>query len=32
VIAKDGMTRTVTTKGVNEKGEKFNNVAVFEKQ
>ena len=32
VVSKDGMTRTVTTKGVNAKGEKMNNVAVYDKQ
>jgi hypothetical protein len=32
VISKDGKTRTVTEKGVNAKGEKINNTAVFEKQ
>jgi hypothetical protein len=32
VVAKDGKTRTITTTGTNAKGEKINNVAVFEKQ
>jgi hypothetical protein len=32
VVSKDGLTRTVTTKGVNAKGEKMNNVSVYEKQ
>jgi hypothetical protein len=32
VIAKDGKSRTVTTTGVNAKGEKINNVAVYERQ
>ena len=32
VVSKDGMTRTVTTKGVNAKGETMNNVAVYDKQ
>ena len=32
VVSQDGMTRTVTTKGVNAKGEKMNNVAVYDKQ
>ena len=31
VISRDGKTRTVTTTGTNAKGEKVNNVAVFEK-
>ena len=32
VIAKDGKSRTVTTTGVNGKGEKIHNVAVYERQ
>jgi hypothetical protein len=32
VVSRDGKTRTVTTKGTNAKGEKFSNVAVFDKQ
>jgi hypothetical protein len=32
VLAKDGKTRTVTTTGVNAKGEKIHNVAVYERQ
>ena len=32
VVSKDGKTRTVTTRGVNAKGEKVNNVAVYERQ
>lgn len=32
VVATDGKTRTVTTSGTNSKGEKFENVAVFDKQ
>ncbi len=32
VVSTDGLTRTVTTKGVNAKGEKMNNVSVYEKQ
>lgn len=32
VIAKDGKSRTVTTTGVNAKGEKIHNVAVYERQ
>jgi hypothetical protein len=32
VIAKDGKSFTVTTKGVNAKGEPVNNVSVFEKR
>jgi hypothetical protein len=32
VIAKDGKSRTVTTNGVNAKGEKIHNVAVYERQ
>jgi hypothetical protein len=32
VISKDGKTRTVTTKGVNAKGEKTSSTAVYEKQ
>ena len=32
VVSKDGLIRTVTTKGVNAKGEKMNNVSVYEKQ
>lgn len=31
-VAKDGKSFTVTVKGVNEKGEKVDHVAVFEKQ
>jgi hypothetical protein len=31
-VSSDGKTRTVTTKGVNAKGEKVNNVAVYERQ
>jgi len=31
-VSKDGKTRTVTTKGVNAKGEQVSNVAVYEKQ
>ena len=32
VISKDGKTRTVTTKGVNAKGEKTSSTAVYDKQ
>lgn len=32
VVAADGKTRTVTTSGTSAKGEKFENVAVFDKQ
>ena len=32
VVSKDGLTRTVTTKGLNAKGEQMNNVAVYDKQ
>ena len=32
VVSKDGLTRTVTVKGVNAKGEKMNNVSVYDKQ
>ncbi|MCI0388046.1 MAG: hypothetical protein MOB07_04665 [Acidobacteria bacterium] len=32
VISKDGKTRTVTTKGVNAKGEKTSGTSVYEKQ
>ena len=32
VISKDGKTRTLTTKGVNAKGEKTSGTAVYEKQ
>jgi hypothetical protein len=32
VVAKDGKTMTVTTKGTNAQGKAINNVAVFEKQ
>ena len=32
VVSKDGMLRTVTTKGLNAKGETINNVAVYDKQ
>ena len=32
VVSSDGKTRTVTTKGINAKGEQVNNVAVYEKQ
>jgi len=32
VVSKDGKTRTVTTKGLNAKGETMNNVAVYDKQ
>ena len=31
VVSRDGKTRTVTTTGTNAKGEKVNNIAVFEK-
>jgi hypothetical protein len=31
-VSKDGKTRTVTTRGVNAKGEKVNNVAIYERQ
>jgi hypothetical protein len=31
-VSKDGKTRTVTTKGVNGKGQTVNNVAVYERQ
>jgi hypothetical protein len=31
-VSKDGKTRTVTTKGVNAKGQPVNNVAVYERQ
>jgi len=31
-VSKDGKTRTVTTKGVNAKGQQVNNVAIYEKQ
>jgi hypothetical protein len=31
-VSSDGKTRTVTTKGVNGKGQKLNNVAVYERQ
>jgi hypothetical protein len=31
-VSSDGKTRTVTTKGVNGKGQKVNNVAVYERQ
>jgi len=31
-VSSDGKTRTVTTKGVNAKGEKVSNVAVYERQ
>jgi hypothetical protein len=32
VVSKDGKTRTVTAVGVNAKGQKINNVTVFEKK
>jgi hypothetical protein len=32
VVSSDGKTRTVTTKGVNGKGQTVNNVAVYERQ
>ena len=32
VISQDGKTMTVTTTGTNAQGQKFNNVAVYEKQ
>jgi hypothetical protein len=32
VVSSDGKTRTVTTKGVNAKGQKMSNVAVYERQ
>ena len=32
VVSKDGKTRTTTQKGTNAKGEKTNNVAVYDKQ
>ena len=31
-VSSDGKTRTVTTKGVNAKGQPVNNVAVYERQ
>ncbi len=31
-VSSDGMTRTVTTKGVNAKGQQVNNVAIYERQ
>ena len=31
-ISSDGKTLTITAKGTNAKGEKYNNVSVFEKQ
>lgn len=31
-VSRDGKTRTVTTKGVNGKGQRVNNVAVYERQ
>ena len=31
-VSSDGKTRTVTTKGVNARGQQVNNVAIFEKQ
>jgi hypothetical protein len=31
-VSKDGKTRTVTTRGMNAKGQKVNNVAVYERQ
>jgi hypothetical protein len=32
VISSDGKTRTITSTGVNAKGQKFSNLAVFDKQ
>ncbi|MFN2445701.1 MAG: hypothetical protein ABR606_09005 [Vicinamibacterales bacterium] len=32
VVAKDGKSRTVTTKGTNAQGQQISNVAVYEKQ
>ena len=32
VLSADGKSRTVTTKGVDEKGQQINNVAVYDKQ
>ena len=32
VLSADGKTRTVTTTGVNERGQQINNVAVYDKQ
>jgi hypothetical protein len=32
VVSADGKTRTVTTTGMNAKGQQVNNVAVYEKQ
>jgi hypothetical protein len=32
VLAADGKSRTVTTTGMNSKGEKFKNIAVYDKQ
>jgi hypothetical protein len=31
-VSADGKSRTVTTKGVDEKGQQINNVAVYDKQ
>jgi len=31
-VSPDGKTRTVTTKGVNGKGQKVNNVAIYDRQ
>jgi hypothetical protein len=31
-VSKDGKTRTVTTEGVNAKGQKVNNVAIYDRQ
>ena len=31
-VSSDGKTRTVTTKGVNAKGQQINNVAIYERQ
>lgn len=32
VVSSDGKTRTVTTKGVNAKGQQVNNVAIYDRQ
>lgn len=31
-VAADGKSRTVTTSGINAKGKKFKNIAVYDKQ
>jgi hypothetical protein len=32
VVSKDGKTRTISSKGFDAKGQKINNIAVYDKQ